>query len=523
MYDPTDRTNYDYVDGQVKCIAHRWTELDSQRISYLNRCEQYAEWTLPWLFPSTSQTLSEVLPKTYGGIGARCVNHLANKLVTVMFPADRPFYRGQLGDEAMLSAEAAGLSKEQVDQLLSKVEREGMRTTNIASHRAKSVEVAKHLLVTGNAMPYYYQRDGKLQCYVYTLRNYVVKRMYDGGVLELITRDTKLLGSFSAKAQAAIRSAKGGTKAHPNQQCTLYTYVKWDEAKERYCVRQAADNVELQLDCEVTFPRKLLPWIPLTWNRLDGEDYGRGMVEDYELGFNSHANLSRAMNQMIAIMSDIKRCLDPGSVCDIDDLNDTQPGDYIVAKKDDLWTPDMGKTYDLQAVMGRVQQLEQQLASVFLLSSASTRQAERVTAEEIKMQIAELETSLGGIYSKLANEWQLPLATILLHNAGIGPDLDVTPLIITGMDAMSRTAELEAMYGVLNDIASATAIGPMARHLDEGKLIALACTNRGFDRTKVFKPIEQVQQEDQQRMQMAAQAAEQEQNAAAMDAAMKEM
>jgi hypothetical protein len=63
----------------------------------------------------------------------------------------------------------------------------------------------------------------------------------------------------------------------------------------------------------------------------------------------------------------------------------------------------------------------------------------------------------------------------------------------------------------------------MARHLDEGKLIALACTNRGFDRTKVFKPIEQVQQEDQQRMQMAAQAAEQEQNAAAMDAAMKEM
>ena len=55
------------------------------------------------------------------------------------------------------------------------------------------------------------------------------------------------------------------------------------------------------------------------------------------------------------------------------------------------------------------------LGAAFLLNTAVTRDAERVTAQEIRMQAQELESSLGGVYSRLANELQLPLAKRLLQ------------------------------------------------------------------------------------------------------------
>lgn len=504
-------------------ISTRWGELHNERTSLLNRCEQYSEWTLPWLHPPLDLAKNEVLPKSYNSIGARCVNHLANKLMTVLFPADRPFYRGIVGEETTSAAAALGVEESDIKSMLARVERKSMETTNIASHRAKAADVAKNLLVVGNAMPYYYRDDaGKLQCFVYTVRNYVVKRMYDGGVLELITKDCKLFGSFKESAQQIIAAAKGSANCSPNTKVTLYTHVKWDAERKRYVVQQAADDVDLNIP-DTTFPRRLLPWLPLTWNRVDGEDYGRGMVEDHQLGFNAHAVLSKSVSEMISIMSDIKRYVKPSSVCDIEHLNTSDPGSTHAAEPGDIWYADLGnKAYDLQAVIARLQQLEQQLASAFLLTSASTRQAERVTAEEIRMQIQELETSLGGMYSKLANEWQLPLATILLEDALGMPELDVTPLIITGMDAMSRSAETESLYGVFQDLATAQQTGEFFMYVNPGKLIDMACTNRGFDRTTVFLSDEEIQQKQAEQAQQAAMLMQKEQEAQLAQAAMKE-
>ena len=50
------------------------------------------------------------------------------------------------------------------------------------------------------------------------------------------------------------------------------------------------------------------------------------------------------------------------------------------------------------------------IGRTFLPGAIEVRDAERVTAEEIRMQAQELETSLGGVYSRLAIGFQLPLA-----------------------------------------------------------------------------------------------------------------
>ncbi|WP_416142518.1 portal protein [Escherichia coli] len=47
-------------------------------------------------------------------------------------------------------------------------------------------------------------------------------------------------------------------------------------------------------------------------------------------------------------------------------------------------------------------------------NSAVQRTGERVTAEEIRYVASELEDTLGGVYSILSQELQLPLVRVLL-------------------------------------------------------------------------------------------------------------
>lgn len=498
------------IPKKANTIAERWAQLDAERTGILNRCEQYSEWTLPWILPPNGTVATEVLPKSGGSIGARCVNHLSNFIVQILYPANRAFFRSQAGKETKKIAAQKNISDADLEVLLASIEKTSLLSTNMASHRSKAVDVAKHLIILGNALPYYYkdESDGVLKVTVYNYRDYVVKRKWDGAVSEIITRDKKALKSFNEAAQQVIRAAKPGCTE--DTVCNLYTYVKWDAKIKKYGVTQAADQIDLKLEEEVLFPPKLLPWNPLTWNRKHGEDYGRGLVEDYEMTFNSHAELTLSYNQLIAIMADIKRFVNPSSVVDIEELESSEPGSWHPAAEGDIWTPDMGKAFDLQAVNARVKELEQELGAAFMLSTATTRQAERVTAEEIKMQITELETSHGGIYSKLADEWQTPLAYIILNMEGVSPEHDITPFIITGVDALSRSAESEAVYLVFQDLGVTQQLGTWGRWLDEDKYLSTCCTNRGVQKDKFFKDKETVKAEDDARAQAAQQAANQE-------------
>ena len=504
-----------------KKIADIWTEMQTEKLPLMNRCELYSEWTLAWIFPPEHVTVAEVLPKSGGSIGARCVNHLSNHIVQILFPANRPFYRSHVGDKTKAMGEQMGLRESDLQSILARIEHESQLSTNIASHRNGAVDAMKHLIITGNACMYYYEdpKTKTRKAAMYDLRNYSVQRAWDGSIYRLCTRDTKKLKAFNAKTREIIKANKKGV--NDETLCTLYTLIEWDADTQRYIVRQAADDVNLQTDEKITYPKQLLPWVALTWNRKHGENYGRGLVEDYEYSFNAHSALTTALDQMVAIMSDIKRFVNPTSVVDIDELNNSAPGTYHAAAMNDIWTPDMGKAYDIQAVHSRIQAIEQELGSAFMLSTATTRQAERVTAEEIKMQIRELEMSHGGIYSKFADEWQFPLATLILFDAGLGPDLDITPFVITGMDALSRSAESEAVYLVFNDLAVTQNLGTWGRWLDEEKYLQMSCANRGIDPDKLFKEAQVVAEEDQARMQAQAEMQQAEMQAKVAEQAMR--
>ena len=189
-------------------------------------------------------------------------------------------------------------------------------------------------------------------------------------------------------------------------------------------------------------------------------------------------------------------------------------GAVVTGRSDDIEMMQVQKGGDLQVASSTANRIEQRLAQAFLMESAVTRDAERVTAEEIRMLSAMLENALGGVYSVLSNELQLPLVNRLMARMTKAKRLPnfpkgvVKPSIVTGLEALGRGHDL-TKYGQLLQMVSQ--IPEAMAMVNVGDLVKRVGTSLGLDMDGLIKSPEQIQEEQQQAMmaQMAQSALEQ--------------
>ena len=115
------------------------------------------------------------------------------------------------------------------------------------------------------------------------------------------------------------------------------------------------------------------------------------------------------------------------------------------------------------------------------------------------MSADELETSNGGIYSRLASTWQQPTAFIILKQINFdGLDYGITPQVITGMDSLSRASELDNLRMFLADLGMLQAVPEDVRAIiDMPAFAKVVGTNRSVDYQQFIKTPEQIQAEQQ--------------------------
>ena len=154
---------------------------------------------------------------------------------------------------------------------------------------------------------------------------------------------------------------------------------------------------------------------------------------------------------------------------------------------------------------------EKRVARGFLLLSAVTRDAERVTAEEMRLTALELDTAYGGTYSALAGQIQKPVAEWLLAEDGNdirGKGIEVQ--VITGLDALSRNGDLEAFRMAMTDLANLSALPPdLQGRIKFQEIATFVGDGRGIDLRPFLKSDEEfaawVQEQQQNRVDEAAQ------------------
>jgi hypothetical protein len=490
-------------------LQHRWDQLDGKKSSLKTRSEQYAKWTLPFLFPEqtgTQDTSERQLSND--SIGARAVNHLSNKVVTTLFRPQGPFFRLTLSQEQQkkIRALTQGQDKAAIAELTTKIdnelqasEKEAMEYLDMVAYRPQGTIAAQLLITTGNTLIYH--PEGK-PVQVYNLRDYCVVRDLSGVVIEIMTRECKAFETFNTKIQELLRGKK--PEYEDSTDVTVYTQIKLHDDGKFYA-KQEAGFVEIDTE-DASWPRDVLPWVPLTWTLVRGEDYGRGLVEDYAGAFHAIEVLTQSLVNLAAIMGDIKFLVNPASLIDVPTLNNSDAGSYHSGKEGDVTAVKMDKFNDANFIVTMIDRYEKQIAQAFLLNSSLTRQAERVTAEEIRLQANELEMSVGGIYSRLALQWQKPTAYITLdHIKFTGISQGIKPQIITGMDSLSRQGELENVVQWLNSLGLLNNVPEDIRGvIDPLKFAAYMATNLQVEHEKFLFTETQLQQKQQQNEAMLA-------------------
>ena len=129
--------------------------------------------------------------------------------------------------------------------------------------------------------------------------------------------------------------------------------------------------------------------------RVDGEDYGRGYVEEFLGDLKSLEGLSQSLVESAAASSKVVFMIRPNSVTKKRDLALTRNGDIITGSRDDVSVLQTDKQYDLRVVQESIRALEERMSFAFLLHTAIQRDAERVTTQEIRYMAEQLETSMG--------------------------------------------------------------------------------------------------------------------------------
>jgi hypothetical protein len=127
----------------------------------------------------------------------------------------------------------------------------------------------------------------------------------------------------------------------------------------------------------------------------------------------------------------------------------------------------------------------------------------------------ELETALGGVYSILSQEFQMPLVNLILarlESQGKMPKMpkdSVKPTIVTGMEALGRGQDLNKLAQFLQYLQP---LGPqvIAQEMNIDDYIDRLGASLGIDTNGLIKSPEQKQQEqammaEQQQAQMAQQ------------------
>lgn len=124
----------------------------------------------------------------------------------------------------------------------------------------------------------------------------------------------------------------------------------------------------------------------------------------------------------------------------------------------------------------------------------------------------ELEDALGGTYSLLSQEFQLPLVNremAVMRTRGDMPPLpkgSIQPVIVTGIEALGRGHDLNKLNAFMQNIS---VLGPeqLVKYMNIGNYITRVGTSLGVDTDGLIRSEEEIQQMEQAQMaqQMMAQ------------------
>ena len=478
----------------------RYDSLVGNRSQYLDEATEAAKLTLPYLIrEDNSPTGRRSITTPWQSVGAKGVVTLASKLMLALLPAQTSFFKLQL-DESQLGT-VPPEQRTELDLAFAKIERTIMDSIAASDDRVVIHQALKHLVTAGNALIFM----GKNGLKLYPLNRYVVDRDGNGNVTEIVTKeliDKKLVEEMVPE----IKGLYVSDESDEENDCEVYTHVRREN--NRFVWHQEAFDQIIPKSMGKA-PLDTNPWIALRFNTVDGEDYGRGRVEEFMGDLKSLEALSQALVEGSAAAAKVVFTVSPSSTTKPSTLAAAGNGAIVQGRPEDIGVVQVGKTADFATAYNMVQQLERRLSEAFLI--LTVRQSERTTAEEVRMTQMELEQQLGGLFSLLTVEFLVPYLNRKLsvhQKKGDIPKLPkgmVNPVIVAGINALGRGQDRDALSQFLTIISQTMGPEAVGQYINPEEVIKRMAVAQGIDVLNLVRSMQEIQQE-QQAMQQQEQA-----------------
>ena len=501
--------NTDALPTKKDELHNRYEKLASTRDLYLARARDCSLLTLPQIYPPSDFGSGSDFYKPYQSIGARGVNNLANKLLLSLFPPNTPFFKLAVDDKTVTELSGDDKARSKVEEKLNEIERAVQTKMETSNYRAPLVAALKMLIVGGNVLLLFTENS---RMRVLRLDRYVVRRNSEGEVVEVIIKEMVDRDELPDDVKLAL-----GSSDLPSDNIDLTStkdipvYTTYVLKGDRFITYQTVQGVEVD-GTRGSYPKKTAPFIALRWSYEDGEDYGRGYVEEYIGDLQSAEGLSKAIIESSAAAAKVVILVNPNGQTSEDDIARSENLDTITGREEDVSMLHLQRQGNMIVAKDVLNDVLQRLSFAFLMNTAVQRNAERVTAEEIREMVKELEDALGGTYALLAQEFQLPFVKIEMQGlvkAGRIPDLSsletsgvkVEPTITTGIEAIGRGHDLTKLQTFMSVFVAPFGELGLAE-LNVPDFLKRAGVSLGIDMDGLVKSEEQRQAEAAQQQQM---------------------
>ena len=474
----------------------RYDNLSSDRSQFLTEAEDATKLTLPYLIRGHEdyQKGMKQLKTPWQSVGAKGVVALASKLSLSLVPPQTSFFKLQL-DESQLGEDFGPEVKSELDLSFAKIERTILDAIAASDDRVVIHQALQHLVVGGNALIFMSKQGLKL----YPLNRYVIERDGNGNVIEIITKE-RINKELVEKYKEPQNILTVTESEDPNdKEIDVYTHVKREN--NRFVWHQEVRGKILP-DSKSKAPVDATPWLPLRFNTVDGEAYGRGRVGQFIGDLKSLEALSQAIVEGSAAAAKVVFTVSPSSTTKPSTLAQAGNGAIVQGRPDDIGVIQVGKTADFATALQHMQTLEKRLNEAFLI--LSIRQSERTTAEEVRSTQMELEQQLGGLFGLLTVEFLVPYLNRKLsvfQKTGEIPRIPkgmVKPIIVAGVNSLGRGQDVQALGAFLQTIAQTMGPDAIATYINPEEVVKRLAAAQGIDVLNLVKSMQDVQEEQQQ-------------------------
>ena len=479
----------------------KYSMLTSGRTQFLDTAVECSELTLPYLVKKDDDARGKkTLLQPYQSVGAKAVVTLAAKLMLAILPPQTAFFKLQMREDK-LGEQFDPELKSEMDLSFSKIERLIMDFIAQSNDRVVVHQALKHLIVSGNAL-IFMGKDGLKH---FPLNRYVVERDGNGNVIEIITKELvsrKVLGLESPTPTEEVNKPDSY-----EDDAEVYTCVKMDESSGSWRWHQEVDDMILA-GSQSTAPKNASPWLVLRFNTVDGEDYGRGRVEEFIGDLRSLDGLSQALVEGASVASKVIFLVSPSATTKPGTLAKAGNGAIIQGRPEDVGVVQVGKTADFATAANLAATIERRILEAFLVMNI--RNAERVTAEEVRLTQLELEQSLGGLFSLLTVEFLIPYLNrtmLILQRSNQIPKLPkelVRPKIVAGINSLGRGQDNESLTRFIQTVGQVLGPDALMKFVDPSEAIKRLAAAQGIDVLNLVRTPEQLAEMQEQAQSDAA-------------------